>query len=128
MILSFLRSRSCLISVYSVLAAPARSPRSNSLRSVRSLAATFVLVAAPLLCVHPWFKFPHVSRITHHVSHICFLLSGHISFMKTLSIALTLATLITTARAENWAQWRGPFFNGSTTEGGLPTEFSKTKN
>jgi len=32
------------------------------------------------------------------------------------------------ARAENWPQWRGPFFNGSTTEKGLPTSFSKTEN
>src|ERR1041385_265265 len=47
--------------------------------------------------------------------------------MKTLSIALSLATLLTTAEAENWMQWRGPSFNGSTTERGLPTEFSKTK-
>ena len=31
-------------------------------------------------------------------------------------------------RAENWPQWRGPFFNGSTTEKGLPTRFSKTEN
>jgi outer membrane protein assembly factor BamB len=30
--------------------------------------------------------------------------------------------------AENWAQWRGPFFNGSTTETGLPTNWSKTDN
>src|SRR5580765_3009570 len=48
--------------------------------------------------------------------------------MKTLLLGFTLATLLTTAEAENWMQWRGPSFNGSTTEGGLPTEFSKTKN
>jgi len=30
--------------------------------------------------------------------------------------------------AENWPQWRGPFFNGSTTEKGLPPRFSKTEN
>jgi len=30
-------------------------------------------------------------------------------------------------RAENWPQWRGPFFNGSTSEQGLPTSFSKTE-
>ena len=27
--------------------------------------------------------------------------------------------------AEDWAQWRGPEFNGSTTEKGLPSQFSK---
>jgi outer membrane protein assembly factor BamB len=32
------------------------------------------------------------------------------------------------ARAENWPQWRGPHYNGSSTERGLPADFSKTKN
>jgi outer membrane protein assembly factor BamB len=32
------------------------------------------------------------------------------------------------AHAENWPQWRGPFFTGSTTESNLPTGWSKTKN
>ncbi len=31
-------------------------------------------------------------------------------------------------RAENWGHWRGPFFNGSTTETGLPATWSKTEN
>jgi hypothetical protein len=48
--------------------------------------------------------------------------------MKTVSIAFAFATLVTTSLAENWSQWRGPSFNGSTTENNLPTEFSKTKN
>ncbi len=30
------------------------------------------------------------------------------------------------AGAEEWPQWRGPFFNGSTTEKDLPTQWSKT--
>ena len=30
------------------------------------------------------------------------------------------------AHGENWPQWRGPFFNGSTTEAGLPASWSKT--
>jgi len=30
--------------------------------------------------------------------------------------------------AENWAQWRGPAFNGSSSETGLPVKFSKTEN
>lgn len=41
-----------------------------------------------------------------------------------LLTALSAAAL---ARAENWAQWRGPFFNGSTSEKGLPVRFSKTE-
>ena len=32
------------------------------------------------------------------------------------------------AGAENWPQWRGPFFNGSTTEKDLPVKWSKTEN
>jgi len=31
-------------------------------------------------------------------------------------------------RAENWAHWRGPFFNGSTTETNLPLTWSTTEN
>jgi outer membrane protein assembly factor BamB len=31
-------------------------------------------------------------------------------------------------RAENWPHWRGPHFDGSTTEQGLPVEFSRTNN
>ena len=30
------------------------------------------------------------------------------------------------ARAENWAQWRGPAFNGSSPETGLPLEWSRS--
>ena len=40
-----------------------------------------------------------------------------------------LALLISTpGRAENWPQWRGPYFNGSTTEMNLPVQWSKTEN
>ena len=40
-----------------------------------------------------------------------------------------LALLISASvRAENWPQWRGPYFNGSTTEKGLPMQWSKTEN
>lgn len=34
----------------------------------------------------------------------------------------------TVANAADWAQFRGPNFNGSTSEQNLPTEFSKTEN
>jgi len=40
-----------------------------------------------------------------------------------VGLALVLAASV---RAENWPQWRGPFFNGSTTEAGLPAHWSKT--
>ena len=32
------------------------------------------------------------------------------------------------SRAENWPHWRGPSFNGASSESGLPTTFSKTEN
>ncbi len=41
-------------------------------------------------------------------------------FALLLLIALPL-------RAENWPHWRGPQFNGSTTETNLPTEWSRTE-
>ena len=37
-----------------------------------------------------------------------------------LSLALAL-----TAHAENWPQWRGPAFNGTSTEKGLPETWTK---
>ena len=49
--------------------------------------------------------------------------------MRTRLIHLGLALLITASvRAENWPQWRGPYFNGSTSEKDLPTQWSKTEN
>src|ERR1035441_10322994 len=50
-------------------------------------------------------------------------------FMRRLLVSVGLALLITaSAGAENWPQWRGPYFNGSTTEKGLPAQWSKTEN
>lgn len=43
-------------------------------------------------------------------------------------IPLFLCSLAISAFAENWPQWRGPTFNGATTEKGLPAKFSKTDN
>src|SRR5678816_1811877 len=43
-----------------------------------------------------------------------------------LSFLLAVAT--SSVNAENWSQWRGPNFNGSTTEKNLPAKFSKTEN
>src|SRR6267142_2625746 len=51
---------------------------------------------------------------------------------QTIALVLTVGGLaaldLFSVRAENWPQWRGPFFNGLTTEKGLPTNFSKTEN
>lgn len=38
------------------------------------------------------------------------------------------ALLTSSASAENWPQWRGPNFNGSTDEENLPATFSRTEN
>jgi outer membrane protein assembly factor BamB len=44
------------------------------------------------------------------------------------SVLGTLLLAASTAEAGNWPQWRGPFFNGSTDEKGLPSKWSKTEN
>src|SRR5438477_10225724 len=49
--------------------------------------------------------------------------------MKAIFVALSLALQLTLcARAENWPQWRGPHFDGSSMETKLPAEFLKTNN
>lgn len=44
-----------------------------------------------------------------------------------LSIIVALLAGVS-AMAENWPQWRGPNFNGSTPETNLPSQWSKTEN
>jgi len=51
----------------------------------------------------------------------------HRSLKPFLAAVLCLSALAS-LRAENWAQWRGPNFNGSTSEKNLPATFSKTEN
>lgn len=50
--------------------------------------------------------------------------------IKSLSLALAGLLLLSsvTLHAENWPHWRGPNYDGSSTEKNLPTEFSKTNN
>lgn len=43
-------------------------------------------------------------------------------------LALILSMLPAAALAANWPSWRGPEFNGSSPETGLPEKFSKTEN
>lgn len=40
--------------------------------------------------------------------------------------ALWLLACVSSVQAGNWPQWRGPFFNGSTDETGLPDQWSRT--
>jgi outer membrane protein assembly factor BamB len=48
--------------------------------------------------------------------------------IKILLILLFLFFGTSSLFAENWAQWRGPYFNGSTSETNLPSQWSKTDN
>jgi outer membrane protein assembly factor BamB len=43
-----------------------------------------------------------------------------------MAAAAAMCTLL--SPAENWPHWRGPHFNGSSTEQSLPDDFSKTNN
>ena len=48
--------------------------------------------------------------------------------MKPFLVAVLCLVTFASLRAENWGQWRGPNFNGSTSEKNLPATFSKTEN
>lgn len=43
-------------------------------------------------------------------------------------VVLVAGVFCRNLHAGNWAHWRGPFFNGSTTETGLPTSWSTNEN
>jgi outer membrane protein assembly factor BamB len=47
---------------------------------------------------------------------------------RLLPLLATSLALALSASATNWPQWRGPFFNGSSTETGLPSQWTKTEN
>lgn len=47
--------------------------------------------------------------------------------MKLHTLALAAALTLNAAQAENWPHWRGPALNGTSTEKGLPTQFSTTE-
>jgi outer membrane protein assembly factor BamB len=44
------------------------------------------------------------------------------------TILVLALTAVSSARAENWPHWRGPYFNGSTGEKDLPANWSATEN
>lgn len=48
--------------------------------------------------------------------------------MNCLLLATALTCSAALLHAENWSNWRGPLFNGSSPERNLPTTFSKTEN
>ncbi|MBM3878472.1 MAG: hypothetical protein FJ387_01965 [Verrucomicrobia bacterium] len=55
--------------------------------------------------------------------------TGRWQFRNSLPLLCLAASLGTTDLcAENWPHWRGPAYNGSTPETGLPTTWSKTDN
>jgi outer membrane protein assembly factor BamB len=53
---------------------------------------------------------------------------GRIMNMKKISWAAAATLFALTARAGDWPQWRGPHFNGSADETGLPSTWSRTEN
>jgi outer membrane protein assembly factor BamB len=48
--------------------------------------------------------------------------------MRALILTAVVIGLATAGRSENWPHWRGPSFNGSSSERGLPSTWSKTEN
>ena len=48
-------------------------------------------------------------------------------FLWRLGGAVLLGLAVSGLQAENWGHWRGPEYNGSTTETGLPETWSKTE-
>ncbi|MHC4407335.1 MAG: outer membrane protein assembly factor BamB family protein [Planctomycetota bacterium] len=48
--------------------------------------------------------------------------------LKYRAIPALLLLAASSARADNWPQWRGPHFNGSTDEKNLPSSWSQTEN
>jgi outer membrane protein assembly factor BamB len=47
---------------------------------------------------------------------------------STFSLGLLVSVLALSSHAENWPQWRGPNFNGSTKESGLPESWTTESN
>jgi len=41
---------------------------------------------------------------------------------------ILVLTTVSSTLAENWPHWRGPYFNGSTSEEDLPSNWSTTEN
>jgi outer membrane protein assembly factor BamB len=50
---------------------------------------------------------------------------GSLAALALMALALLICN---PSQGEDWPQWRGPYFNGSTTEKGLPAQWSKTEN
>lgn len=52
----------------------------------------------------------------------------HIDLKRAVVLAAGLVVALAQVQAENWPQWRGASFNGSSTEKNLPGNWSKTEN
>jgi outer membrane protein assembly factor BamB len=53
----------------------------------------------------------------------------NLSVKKSMALSVFVAVLLAgSARAENWAQWRGPNMDGTSNEKNLPSTWSKTEN
>ena len=77
-------------------------------------------------------RFPYIARgieiaIESHF-HYARLINPGENFVRHVLVLLLLCLIVPAVHAENWPQWRGPSFNGSSTESGLPESWSKTEN
>jgi outer membrane protein assembly factor BamB len=54
--------------------------------------------------------------------------SASAQLIKPVLLAFSLLTFLAPLSAANWPQWRGPEFNGSSSEKNLPSSWSKTEN
>ena len=48
--------------------------------------------------------------------------------LVSLAVLPSVASALEPNLKEEWPQWRGPYFNGSTDEKDLPSKWSKTEN
>jgi outer membrane protein assembly factor BamB len=46
---------------------------------------------------------------------------------KLLTFSFLVLAIVSSAQATDWPQWRGPYFNGSTDETNLPTDWTQTE-
>ena len=50
------------------------------------------------------------------------------TYLRVVLAFVVTFCLTNDSSAENWPQWRGPYFNGSTGETDLPSHWSQTEN
>src|SRR5438552_10985943 len=91
--------------------------------------AAFGRRCIPADCVAPPSNIPDILSRRALSSGRLAALGAAPDFHHWLLVALVcVATVVTSVRAENWPQWRGPSLNGTSAEKDLPVRWSKTEN